>query len=295
MSVTPSIWPFFMHRRHIVRPYLILLLSAVIAACSLKTLYNRLDYLIPEYVEGIVTLDDVLQQELEQSTASLLDWHRNTQLVQYARWLQAIQDSVVAGATEEQLAQRIHEMDEFWFALADRLNREMAHLLPQLDEAQRKELFASIHIKNEAFRKEYIELNEEARRQYYRERLLETFESWIGDLSQEQRNLIATVADKQVDTAELRLQRRLEWQQGIESILSDNISKQQKSLRLQEFMSGFVQTRSPELEEKSAYNQRLFIQLAVGVSHSMTETQVEHFVEKTGQYIKMLTELAENR
>jgi hypothetical protein len=40
----------------------ILTLITAVAACSFKTVYNRLDYLIPEYVEGMVTLDDVLEE-----------------------------------------------------------------------------------------------------------------------------------------------------------------------------------------------------------------------------------------
>ena len=73
------------------RTIVILTLLTAVAACSFKTVYNRLDYLIPEYVEGMVTLDDVLEEKLEQRTLVLLEWHRNTQLKQYADWLSALQ------------------------------------------------------------------------------------------------------------------------------------------------------------------------------------------------------------
>ena len=42
------------------------MLSLTVVACSIKTLYNRLDYLIPSYVEGMVSLDDVLEEIVEQ-------------------------------------------------------------------------------------------------------------------------------------------------------------------------------------------------------------------------------------
>lgn len=46
----------------------IIVVIAGLAVCSFKTLYNQLDYLIPEYVQDTVSLDDVLEQKLEQRT-----------------------------------------------------------------------------------------------------------------------------------------------------------------------------------------------------------------------------------
>ena len=39
-------------RVRLTKAVIVIAVIAVVAACSLKTLYNRLDYLIPEYIEG---------------------------------------------------------------------------------------------------------------------------------------------------------------------------------------------------------------------------------------------------
>jgi hypothetical protein len=273
-----------------------LLLPTFITACSFKTLYNNLDYLIPEYIiEGMVSLDDVLEEKLELRTEAFLKWHRETQLIQYANWLKTIQQIAGPTLTEEQVTQRIKEMDLFWSSLSIKLNDEVSNLLPHLDESQRDELFNSIRYKNEIFRGKYIDMDEEERKEYYSERLLETYETWIGKLTDEQEHEIVLSANKQVDTAELRLQRRLDWQEGITQILNNNLSIEEKTQRLHNFMSEFETTNTPGLREKLDYNQRIFSKLTVKISHSMSKDQMEFFIDKTDGYIRMFTELAESR
>ena len=197
--------------------------------------------------------------------------------------------------TEEQVTQRIKEMDLFWSSLSIKLNDEVSNLLPHLDESQRDELFNSIRYKNEIFRGKYIDMDEEERKEYYSERLLETYETWIGKLTDEQEHEIVLSANKQVDTAELRLQRRLDWQEGITQILNNNLSIEEKTQRLYNFMSEFETTNTPGLREKLDYNQRIFSKLTVKISHSMSKDQMEFFIDKTDGYIRMFTELAESR
>ena len=55
------------------RTVLIISFILLVSACSLKTIYNRLDYLIPSYVEGMVSLDDVLEEKVEQVIAKLIE------------------------------------------------------------------------------------------------------------------------------------------------------------------------------------------------------------------------------
>ena len=54
----------------------IVALVVMAASCSFKTLYNQLDYLIPSYVEGMVSLDGMLEEKVEQRSLVLINWHR---------------------------------------------------------------------------------------------------------------------------------------------------------------------------------------------------------------------------
>ena len=279
-----------------IKIFYFLVLPILTAACTFKTLYNNLDYLIPEYiVEHMVSLDEVLEEDFEDRTELFINWHRKTQLIQYANWLKTIQQSAGPELTEEQVKLRILEMDEFWHSLTVKLNDEMSNLLPRLSVDQRNELLNSLHNKNETFREEYININEGQRKKHYSDSLVETYETWLGDLTDEQEREIEIAANNQVDTAEIKLKRRMEWQQGVSEILSDKKSVQEKSQSLRTFLSKFEETEPLELQEKSDINQLIFIKLTVSISHSMSKEQMDHFVDKTNDYIRMFTELAENK
>ena len=93
----------------------------------------------------------------------------------------------------------------------------------------------------------------------------------------------------------LRLQRRLQWQRGIREILAEQETALNKTDRLRQFFAGFEDIDDETMREKSAINRGVIVRLTVQISNSMTEDQQAHFISKTNDYIRMLTELAENR
>ena len=267
----------------------------IISACSFKTLYNRLDSLIPSYLEGMVTLGDVLEKKVEQRSQLLINWHRNTQLKQYADWLRTLQRDADPQLTEAQLLQHIATLEFFWHSLSEKVNKEMADLLPLLSSDQRKELFASIADKNQDFRDDYIDLDEDERIDSFTENMFDNYENWLGDLTDEQEEAIELVASELRSTAALRLQQRLLWQHGIQDILDSSDSTALKSERLSLFFAGFEIDNNAEMKRISAANRRFIVQLTVQIVHNLSPEQKDYFIDKTDDYIRIFTELAENR
>jgi len=62
-----------------------------------------MDMLMVEYVEGLVTLDDALEQEVERRAATFHAWHRQDQLDEYAQLLRAAQQDFTPGLTTERM------------------------------------------------------------------------------------------------------------------------------------------------------------------------------------------------
>ena len=122
---------FRFHRE--AKVLIIIALAMMLASCSVKTLYNQLDYLIPYYVEGMVSLDDMLEEKVEQRTLVLISWHRNTQLDQYAKWLGDLQRDINQELTEEKLQSHIAQLGDFWQSILLKINDEMALLIPLLN------------------------------------------------------------------------------------------------------------------------------------------------------------------
>lgn len=274
------------------RSFLLTAVIVVVAGCSFKTLYNKLDKLIPSYVEGLVTLDDVLQQEVELRSQALVSWHRSTQLIQYADWLRALQRDVNPQLDVTRLQQHVESLKEFWQSLSARIHEEMGELLPLLDTEQRRELFDSIADKNEDFEEDYVDIDEAERIENYREDVLETYENWLGELTSTQADLIETSATELRSSARERLERRRRWQDGIREILDSSKTRSQKTGELRRFFADFDAHEDAEMEAIERANGDVIDRLTVQIARLMTQDQIDHFVERTNDYIRMFTELA---
>lgn len=278
-----------------IKVVLFAVVIAIVSSCSFKTLYNRLDYLIPTYVEGMVSLDSMLENKLEQRTLELISWHRNTQLDQYADWLQAFQQDANRQLTEDTVLQHIATLETFWQSLLLRVNEEMVILLPLLNAEQIEELFLNITDKNESFRENFVAIDNDERVEQYFDRLLDNYETWLGDLTDEQQRIIEQAASDMLSSAELRLQRRLSWQRGIQAILGRQESAKQKASHLREFLSDFNIQQHPEMRNIEAGNKLVLARLTMNIVHGMTDEQKLHFDDITSDYIRMFNELAEVR
>ena len=277
------------------RAPLIISFILLVSACSFKTIYNRLDYLIPSYVEGMVSLDDVLEKKVEQRADLLVRWHRNTQLTQYADLLRTIQQDMESPLDVQRVLQHIATIQASWRALEAKINEEMAELLPMLNGEQREELFESIDDKNEDFYDEYVDLNEDERIEQYIETTTESYENWLGSLTATQEQAIEKSASGLISSAALRLTQRRVWQRNIQEILDSGDTQEVKTLRLQQFFDSFNLNEQPQLAAASETNIKTIARLTVEVINQATTEQKYFFKNKTGEYIEIFTELSENR
>jgi hypothetical protein len=267
----------------------------IVSACSFKSIYNRLDYLIPSYVEGMVSLDDMLEEEVEQRTRVLINWHRNTQLKQYAELLREFQLDFGPHLSEERVLRHMSAMESLWLPLGEKLNEEMAELLPLLNDEQLEELFDSIEDKNEDFYDDYVDLDEEELIEEYIDSLYDNYENWLGDLTDQQEQFIEKGAYKFHSSAALRLQQRKLWQHNIREILESADDPEIKSERLRTFFREFNEQPNLALAAADEANKQAIAWLTVRLVHVSNAEQKDYFINKTDDYIRIFTELAEGR
>jgi len=300
MSITIFMKSLFNHRSKAI---FIIALVVMVASCSVKTMYKQLDYLIPSYVEGMVSLDSMLEEKVEQRTLVLINWHRNTQLHQYAAWLHVLQGDANDQLTEEKMLQHISTLDRFWQLLLLKSSEEMASLLPLLNAEQRKELFSNIADKNKDYREENVDVDKDKRIVQYTEHntehntehMLDNYETWLDDLTDEQESAVKQAATKLQSTAELRLERRLQWQRSIQGILATNDSATQKAVSLGQYFTDYNRRDNVAMNTIEQTNRQILARLTVQIVHNMTEKQNAHFVSRTNDYIRMFNELAAER
>lgn len=289
---------FTIHSSPLSRGTLFIVIAAIIAvvsACSIKTLYNQLDYMIPSYVEGMVSLDDMLEEKVEQRTLVLINWHRNTQLKQYADLLRVYQQDFGPQLNEQRVLQHMATMETLWQPLEVKLQEEMASLLPLLNDDQLEELFDSIEDKNEDFYDDYVDLDDEELIEAYIDSLQDNYESWLGEITEQQERDIEKAAYKFHSSAALRLQHRKNWQHGLREILESPDVPEIKSERLRTFFKEFNAEPNVKLAAADEANKHAVAWITVKLVHAANTEQKEYFMNKTDDYIRIFTELSENR
>lgn len=274
---------------------LFIALSISISSCSFKSLYNQLDYLIPSYVEGLVSLDNLLEEKVEQRSLMLIQWHRNTQLGLYAEWFSELQRDANEKLNEQQMLAHIDKLDSFWHSLTQQLNQEMSLLLPLLNADQRNELFDSLIDKNDDFREDYVDIANDERIEQYTARMFDHFETWLGHLDDRQEKNIEQAAGEMQATASFRLQRRQQWQGSIKTILESDNNVSRKTTSLQQFFTDFHSSDNHTLAKLEKINRDILARLIVDIVQTMTSDQQAYFTGKTNDYIRMFNELAEER
>ena len=75
--------------------YALIIALLLLTACSSTTfVYNRLDFLLPWYLNDYVDLDRSQKDDLDELLYPFLQWHRSEELPQYLKILDQIEQSL---------------------------------------------------------------------------------------------------------------------------------------------------------------------------------------------------------
>ena len=99
----------------------ILLFSLVfLVGCSSTTfIYNRLDFLLPWYLESYVDLNQEQRKNLNELLEPFFEWHREEELPKYAEIIGDVElllDEKIELSSIESIT---HDVEQAWFRLED--------------------------------------------------------------------------------------------------------------------------------------------------------------------------------
>ena len=273
---------------------LISVLFVVVGGCTLKGTYNRLDWVLTEYLESYVELNKTQKVALRQHMRVTLSWHRRTQLPAYVLWLENVKHDVQHGITQAQVEQHGLQLLVFWRALMVRFAEDMAVLLPQLDAQQREALFTSFADRNAEYHKDYIQVSRQQQRKNYTQWLEERFDSWLGSLTKQQEQRIAASAAQIQPIATDALKTRLRWQMQLREILQNHNDTATTQAALQTLFVQPENLRSERYKQQLILNSNVITQLIADIANQLTDKQRKHFNKRIDKYIKLFTELAQD-
>ncbi|MEQ8262462.1 DUF6279 family lipoprotein [Pseudohaliea sp.] len=199
----------------------LLLAAALLSACSARVFfYNRLDFLIPWYIEGYVPLDRDQEDRLEALLDPVLAWHRREELPRYAALVDEVRRLTAADPALPDVTELAADIEVAWYRLRDRALEALLGLAETLTEAQVEAFIAELRERQAEYEAEYLPRTDEEYREDALERLEDSLGDYLGRLDdgQEQRLAVAVAELERIDGEWLAV--RAAWIERLEEILA---------------------------------------------------------------------------
>ncbi|MBT8069401.1 MAG: hypothetical protein KJO80_03105 [Gammaproteobacteria bacterium] len=262
----------------------------LLAGCT-SLAYNRLDWLIPWYVDGYVDLTSEQRKLLRNKLTSPLDWHRQEELANYIDILNSIEADLDGEVTAETVRRWADEM----FDAAVRVQRSLLAVAlefgTQVSDEQVEEFVVSLWERHE-------EMEEELRARSYAEytdddydSLVETLQRFLGRLSVEQKAILREASNKLVRFDKAWLDEGRAWLKKMENLLQREAGWQEAIMQAYDARASL---RSAEYRAAFEHNMGLVTQAYAEVIGKMSEKQRKKAQNEFDDLRRMLTRLMDD-
>ena len=180
--------------------WLLLLVCFLFVGCGTKFAYNNISWFAVSYIEDFVSLSNSQESELEARLDSLQAWHKETQLPLYIEQLQVLQNMRRSKLNSAFIVEQSEQIKSHIRTIVNKFSPDIYALSMQLNPKQDREFLSNFRKKQQEFYEERLSLNDDDSRERYRERIEERLERWLGSVSKEQKQIIATWSQEWINT-----------------------------------------------------------------------------------------------
>jgi len=178
----------------------ILLFSLVfLVGCSSTTfVYNRIDFLLPWYLESYVDLNREQKQDLKELLIPFYKWHREEELPKYATIIRDL-DSILDEKIELDSIEAItHEVEQSWFRIEDKMILWAIPMTRNLSNEQIAELLQTMQTKTLQSEKKYLSRNLQTYQNDNYKRIRKNLRRFIGGMNKDQLDLINAASKEMI-------------------------------------------------------------------------------------------------
>lgn len=172
---------------------LIIAVLLLLSGCSMVQLgYGRGPQLAWWWLDSYVDFNRAQKPHAQQAIRQWFDWHRSTQLPEYADWLATVRSRINDPVTPEQICRWSEELQDILAPAFDHAVHLGTSVILSLDEPQRHYLEQRYAKSNDKLRHDYLQPNPEDRRNAAIKRTVKRIENLYGNIDKTQRDLIIT-------------------------------------------------------------------------------------------------------
>lgn len=256
---------------------LLLIICSALIGCSSKFVYNNMDWLLIEYLEDYVELDNAQEDLVERKIEVLSEWHRREEIPHYIDHLDELMAIEPRSFTIEQLQAQQDKIQQHSLRLVARIAPEMYALARELSDSQVDELMDSIRVRHTKYKKKYQKLSEVEIKARYKERIVDSLETWMDDLTQDQSNIVDDWVDELYVTTDDWINYQTNMRIEMNSLLDHRLNVASFQPQFNKLMFNPDSLYPPHLEEKIEYNKKIGNQYLVRVINAMTDEQTEYY------------------
>lgn len=249
-----------------------------LGACSGTTfVYNRLDTILPWYVDDYVELNATQERQLEEILRPFLDWHRQQELPRYVELLNQVDSSLDHEVTPTDLANIYDEMQVAWLRLEQESLDGLLELGASLSEAQVEEFLAYMRERQEEYEEEYLTRSGSEYREEIYDNFADTLEDYLGRLTGEQKERLRQAVAEFERADEVWLQERAASIERLAVMLQREPGWQE---RVREAVKRRGESVSPRYQEVYQHNLDAVFAAVAGVLNSRSERQDRYLREE---------------
>jgi len=249
-----------------------------LGACSGTTfVYNRLDTILPWYVDDYVELNATQERQLEEILRPFLDWHRQQELPRYVELLNQVDSSLDHEVTPTDLANIYDEMQVAWLRLEQESLDGLLELGASLSDAQVQEFLVYMRERQDEYEEEYLTRSGSEYREEIYDNFADTLEDYLGRLTGEQKERLGQAVAEFERADEVWLQERAASIDRLAVILQREPGWQE---RVREAVKRRGETVSPRYQEVYQHNLDAVFAAVAGVLNSRSERQDRYLREE---------------
>lgn len=280
-------------RNALVARAALVLLVLMLAGCSaLRLGYANGDTFVYWWLNGYVDFTDEQKPWVKAHIDRLFDWHRKTQLREYAQFLGHVQQRLQAGPVNSA------DIHEDFNAVRKRAALVLEKAVPELTDlalAVQPEQIAHLEKKfaanNENYRKEYLQGNVDDRQRLRFKKVMKQAEYWFGNFSDEQEARIRKISDARPLDYNVwmteRVRRQQEMLRMLRKIHAEKPSREAVSRMIREFIAHSVENFT-YAENKAFFDGSTdgMAQMIVTIVNVATAEQKEHAARRLQKWIE---------
>ncbi|MGO4475915.1 DUF6279 family lipoprotein [Massilia sp. 2TAF26] len=295
---------FNTHQSLFQRARLLFLVALMVLAAGCSTIrftYNHGDTLLYWWLNAYVDLDSDQSDWVKKDIDNLFQWHRATQLRDYAGLLGKMQRQLGDGnVTQDELLSDYRDIKARTELLAFKALPQLADLAMSIKPGQIAQMEQKFAKNNDKFRKEFMSGSVEDQHKARFKKAMSQFELWLGSFNRDQEAALRRASDARPLDNDVFLQERMLRQKKIVALLrrvhDQKLNKEQTMSAVHDLLRDmFDRTEAPE--RKAFYDAYVdstskFILTAIKLT---TPEQKQHAQKRMQGWINDFNALAQGK